>query len=169
MRLFQKSKMWTLILKPFSFRRDSRMQISPADKNLFKLNNIKIKWISKDIVLVSFLLTLSKFIVSLGSFKRSKITSTWHFQQNLVSKFEQVYSSLKTDRKLNIHIPLLWDNFVDHSLSYSLSSFAKYNGNYMKKWQKQPSRGVLKKRCSEDMQQIYRRIPIPKCHFNNGA
>ena len=32
--------------------------------------------------------------------------------------------------------------------------------------QKQPSRGVFKKRCSENMQQIYRRTPMPKCDFN---
>ena len=33
--------------------------------------------------------------------------------------------------------------------------------------QKQPSRGVLRKRCSENMQQIYRRTLIPKllCNF----
>ena len=33
--------------------------------------------------------------------------------------------------------------------------------------QKQPSRGILKKRCSEKMQQIYSRTPMPKllCHF----
>ena len=35
--------------------------------------------------------------------------------------------------------------------------------------QKQPSRGALKKRCSENMQQIYRRTPMPKCDFNNVA
>ena len=35
--------------------------------------------------------------------------------------------------------------------------------------QKQPSRGVLIKRCSENMQQIYRRTPMPKCDFNNAA
>ena len=35
--------------------------------------------------------------------------------------------------------------------------------------QKQPSRGVLKKRCSENMQQIYRRTPTPKCNFNKVA
>ena len=34
---------------------------------------------------------------------------------------------------------------------------------------KQPSRGVLRKRCSENMQQIYMRIPIPKCNFNKVA
>ena len=35
--------------------------------------------------------------------------------------------------------------------------------------QKQPSRGVLKKRFSENMQQIYRRTPMPKCNFNKVA
>ena len=33
-------------------------------------------------------------------------------------------------------------------------------------YQKQPSGGVLEKRCSENMQQICRRTPIPKCDFN---
>ena len=31
--------------------------------------------------------------------------------------------------------------------------------------QKQPSRGVFRKRCSENMQQIYSRTPMPKCDF----
>ena len=35
--------------------------------------------------------------------------------------------------------------------------------------QKQPSRGVLKKRFSENMQQIYRRIPMSRCDFNKVA
>ena len=35
--------------------------------------------------------------------------------------------------------------------------------------QKQPSRGVLRKRCSENMQQIYRRKPMGKCYFNKVA
>ena len=36
----------------------------------------------------------------------------------------------------------------------------------MLKFQKQPSRGVLSKRSSENMQQIYRRTTMPKCDFN---
>ena len=32
--------------------------------------------------------------------------------------------------------------------------------------QKQPSRGVPRKRCSENMQQIYRRSPMLECDFN---
>ena len=35
--------------------------------------------------------------------------------------------------------------------------------------QKQPPRGVQRKRCSEDMQQIYRRTPMPKCDINKVA
>ena len=34
------------------------------------------------------------------------------------------------------------------------------------KWQKQPPRDVPKKRCSENMEQIYRRTPMPKCDFD---
>ena len=35
--------------------------------------------------------------------------------------------------------------------------------------QKQPSRGVLKKRCSENMLSIFRRTSKPKCDFNKVA
>ena len=35
--------------------------------------------------------------------------------------------------------------------------------------QKQLSRSVLRKRCSENMYQIYRRTPMPKCDFNKVA
>ena len=33
-------------------------------------------------------------------------------------------------------------------------------------FQKQSPRGVPRKRCSENMQQIYRRTPMSKCDFN---
>ena len=35
--------------------------------------------------------------------------------------------------------------------------------------QKQPFRGVLRKRCSENKKQIYRKTPMPKCDFNKVA
>ena len=35
--------------------------------------------------------------------------------------------------------------------------------------QKQPSRGVLRRKCSEDMQQNYRRTPMSKYDFNKVA
>ena len=35
------------------------------------------------------------------------------------------------------------------------------------KYRFQPSRGVPRKRCSENMHEIYIRTPMPKCDFNN--
>ena len=32
-----------------------------------------------------------------------------------------------------------------------------------------PPRGVLRRRCSKNMQQIYRRTPMPECDFNKAA
>ena len=37
------------------------------------------------------------------------------------------------------------------------------------KYQKQPATDVPRKRCSEIMQQICRRTPMPKCDFNKVA
>ena len=35
-----------------------------------------------------------------------------------------------------------------------------------KNQQKEPTKGVLRKRCAENMHQIYRRTPMSKCGFN---
>ena len=35
--------------------------------------------------------------------------------------------------------------------------------------QKQPPRGVPRKRCSKNIQQICRRTPMPKCNYNKVA
>ena len=40
---------------------------------------------------------------------------------------------------------------------------------FLSEFQKQPSRDVLKKRCSENMQQIYGGTHIPKRDFNTVA
>ena len=57
---------------------------------------------------------------------------------------------------------LVWLSFVGWgtALSQRKSRYKKQN---------QPPRGVLKKRCSENMQQIYRRTPMLKCNFNKVA
>ena len=39
----------------------------------------------------------------------------------------------------------------------------------LRPYQKQSPRGLLRKRCSENMQQIYRRTPRLKCDFNKVA
>ena len=47
--------------------------------------------------------------------------------------------------------------------------FVKKNEPSASTVQKQPSIGVLIKRYFENMQHIYRRIPMPKCDFNKVA
>ena len=44
-----------------------------------------------------------------------------------------------------------------------------YKKKTERKLQKQPSSGVLRKKCSENMQQIYRRKPMSKFDFNKVA
>ena len=51
------------------------------------------------------------------------------------------------------------------SLSVSRNYFLRKMNWKECKWQKQPSRGVFRKRCSENKQQIYRRTAMPKCNF----
>ena len=41
--------------------------------------------------------------------------------------------------------------------------------NELNNLEKQPFRGVLRKRCSENIQQFYKRTPMPKCEFNKVA
>ena len=45
----------------------------------------------------------------------------------------------------------------------------KYTKRSSPNFQKQPSRGILGKRCTENIQQIFRRQPMPKCDFNKVA
>ena len=55
-----------------------------------------------------------------------------------------------------------WNLTNDGRQPYSFEAVPFY-------WQKQPSRGVLRKRCSENMQQIDRRTTMPKFDFNKVA
>ena len=69
---------------------------------------------------------------------------------------------------LNIKRPC--NNPVRYDLSKDLKSVQKrVLTDTNRSIQKQPSRLVLKKRRSENMQQIYRRTPMPKCDLNKVA
>ena len=56
-----------------------------------------------------------------------------------------------------LHLRCLTDSWIRLWMSY-----------FHSKWftQKQPSRYVPRKGCSKNMQQIYKRAPMPKCDFN---
>ena len=51
----------------------------------------------------------------------------------------------------------LWVSQVLKSFFMTINSFYNF------KFRQQPFRDVLKKRCYENMQQIYKRTPMPKC------
>ena len=55
-------------------------------------------------------------------------------------------------------------NFIQKIQNPNSKSLAQ---SYKK--QKQPSRGVLRKRYSKNMQQSYKRTPMTKCNFNKAA
>ena len=52
---------------------------------------------------------------------------------------------------------------------FDSSSFSCSNVIVLLIIQEEPFRGVLEKKCSENMQQIYRRTPMTKCDFNKVA
>ena len=60
--------------------------------------------------------------------------------------------------------------FLIENPCYDHHAFAlSFSLNQILHFQKQPSRGVLRKRCSENMQPIDRRIPMSKCCFNHTS
>ena len=70
----------------------------------------------------------------------------------------------------SIHFHYISDYEFQSNLEYVHSS----RTCYAEIWtyfltQKQPPKGVLMKRGSENMQKIYRRKPMPKCDFNKVA
>ena len=54
-------------------------------------------------------------------------------------------------------------------LRFTLWPYWPYYRHVISGFEKQPSRGVLRKRCYENIQQIYRTTPMSKCDFNKVA
>ena len=61
----------------------------------------------------------------------------------------------------------LWQPSFEHTLTKT--SMLKMFATFRLLVQKQSPRGVPTKTCSENMQQIYRRTPMPMCDFNKVA
>ena len=94
--------------------------------------------------------------------------------------FKSVISRYLHGLSLNIKIysPEV-SNFQRHKASLNITHIGWINFDiqwkskqyllYYTFLQKQPPRGVFRKRFSENMQQIYRRAPMPKCNFKKVA
>ena len=72
---------------------------------------------------------------------------------------------VKVPRKQEKHY-----HYVTHPFKHN-QHLARMLYSRLEQWflQKQPYRDVLSKRCSENMQQFYRRTPMLKCDFNKVA
>ena len=94
--------------------------------------------------------------------KTIKLWFLWIKSYELTTKlFFNCFLSLNFIFNVMIFLtPLITLNF---KLSFMkiMQSNSKFNN-----LQKQPLRGVPRKRYSENMQQIYRRLPMPKCEWN---
>ena len=77
----------------------------------------------------------------------------------------------KIVKYINSKMPISWRCLDTIQNPADIGSGGSYTENAPEEWcgKKEPFRGVLKNRCSENMQQIYRRTPIPKCDFNKVA
>ena len=64
---------------------------------------------------------------------------------------------------------LLCRELKAQKLLHDTDSYFSVCHGFTQHFHKQPSIDVLRKRCSENMQQIYRRTPMPKCDFNKVA
>ena len=75
----------------------------------------------------------------------------------------QLVTSLPSKNKTQV---LVVKNYAktDIKFFFAPSSFALFLDI-----QKQPHKRVPRKRCSENMQQLYKRTPMPKCDFNKVA
>ena len=83
----------------------------------------------------------------------------WKYKRSrLLYEWENIFFKLSTTNSANM--PLFKMN------SGNTSAMCEICLKLIKTPQNQPSRGVLRKKCSESMQQIYRRKLMPKCDFN---
>ena len=72
------------------------------------------------------------------------------------------------------HLRQFADNFWDIAYSYRLftTKYIIYDDSFSLSWllmYSKASRGVFRKRCFENIQQIYKRALMPKCDFNKVA
>ena len=92
-------------------------------------------------------------------------------------KFSEIkYRGLKHETLLRKKCPyseLFWSAFYPNFPAFGLNT-ERYNCehlpiDYFKNRSSRPSSGVLRKMCSQNIQQIYRRTTMLKCNFNKVA
>ena len=88
-------------------------------------------------------------IVSLGDFEQVNVSCVSLLNINLI----------KPDAQYAQNVFIIFGRFSRQFFEI----LQKYTKRSSPNFQKQPSRGILRKRCTENIQQIFRRQPMPKC------
>ena len=110
------------------------------------------------------LLAYSTFV----SMKNAKRLLKLHLLTDSNCKYQGLITWVKwvsSDMMLSENGLLLTTSFLSFRRKQLFADFFKVG--VLTSLQKQPLRGVSRKRCSENMQQIYRRTPMPKCSSVN--
>ena len=112
---------------------------------------------------------LALFFISVDKFHYLIIsiwTYFWSFSKG-IAPFLPILSDTIYHRQQKVHRHEPLSSWIKSCyLKFVFSAMSKASCSTI---QKQPSRGVLKKTCSEIMQQICRESPMPKCDFNKVA
>ena len=96
-----------------------------------------------------------------------------HIRRPIVKNIkESSYYSIMTDEAtdiINKEQFVIYIRWVDNGFNPNEDLIGLHKRKNFGIYQKQPSRCVLKKRCSANIQQIYIRTPMPKRDFNKVA
>ena len=116
--------------------------------------NLTLVWFFFHIIFLSHTMTIHR---AAGEWKGTSL-----FPSNN-STLSQSFRQLSTVLHLRFNFVLLEKILCQNSLLQFPAG--KWWFEFVSVIQKQPLRGVLRRRCSENMQQIFSRIPMPKCDF----
>ena len=95
--------------------------------------------------------------------------SKTNIRRNLEIKSKKLTLFQTRNQQTNIFIYVFYIFSIPLSGKLLLWGFSKVIKCYSDLFYKQPSRAVLRKRCSENMQQIYKKTLMPNCDFNKLA
>ena len=119
--------------------------------------------VTESLILDALIVNQTPFWYHIG-FKRNNQKCTFHYpvMSMMTWNFENYGFHPKHENiiilKFEIEEAFIYNEFIFF-----------FEKKLMFNFQKQPSRGVIKKRCSENIQQIYMITPMPKCDFNKVA
>ena len=119
-----------------------------------------------------FTINLNKISKKYVAILRKALREKYPYSKLFWSAFSRIRTEYREIRSICKNSVQMRENADQNNSEYFSSSEAYISEatvSSMKKLQKHPPGVVLKKRCSENMQLIYRITPMRKCDFNKVA